>query len=48
MAQLLEFLYKISKYDIKELLKLLLHNGQIYACEEALCYTWTHAFKGLF
>lgn len=48
MANFLEFLYKISKYFIKEVLKLLLHNGQIYACEEVLPYTWTHVFKGIF
>lgn len=35
-AKFLEFLYPNSKYFIKEDLKLLLHNRQIDACEEAL------------
>jgi len=48
MAKFLEFLYKISKYFIKEDFKSLLRNGQIHACEEAVPYTRTHAFKGIF
>lgn len=48
MVKFLEICYKIPKYFVKYDLKLWLPNGQMDTCEEALPYTQTPAFKGIF